>query len=264
MTDSKALAYELTKIVPLEVLEQYKKHPNHSNDLERVGRVLRKSHLPGWLTYAIENSDHEVTDIDTKIPAYISEDTIISVAEEYASKPDTGIINLNQPGERDWMREDPLQPYREQFKEEYQGAVTALSTVFEEVFSDEFDAFQDECFRRVLAEEIIDELDMFTWELYRDETTVEDADTRVAEWFVDAVYLDELAEAYMELSDRELPDESKAQFQLFQSLRDDFRSVREDADLASYDGRFDTHNVVPRDMERVNARMEELREDTAL
>lgn len=263
MRASKAVAYELTKIVPIEVLETYKEYDDHANDLRKVGGVLIETHLPGWLYYAInEADDHEVTNLDTKLVDYIDEETIISVAEKYADKPESGVINLNRPGERDWMQEDPMEPYRNSFQERYDGAVSAIDTVLEEVLADEFDAYANDDYRHTVATNIVETLDMFTWELYRMETPEEsNPDRRVAEWIVDSLPPREFGESYMDTAEVEVPEDSSEQYLLVKELREKFTPCLEEADLHQYDGRIPSRGLLPKDEERRQKRMQEAREN---
>lgn len=263
MRASKAVAYELTKIVPLEVLETYRGHEGHANDLRKVGGVLIETHLPGWLYYAInESDDHEVTNLDRKLIDYIDDETIVSVAEEYAEKPDSVVLNLNRPGERDWMQEDPMAPYRNQFQEEYDSAVTAISSVLDDVFSAEFEAYDDADYRKEIATHMVDAIDMFSWELYRQETPDDcDADRQVAEWLVSNISILDFADSYMDTSERDIPEESERQAEISHHLRERFRQALNSADLAEYDGVFPTRGVLPRDEERHQEQIENAREN---
>lgn len=238
MRASKALAYELTKIVPLEVIKTYQDNPDHPNDLQKVGGALIESHLPGWLYYAIRESDHTVTNLDTKIPAYIDEETIIETARDYAEQ-ENPVINLNKPGSRDWMQEDPMSPYRDQFEEEYDAFISAFSSVLSRVYGDEFEEFTDDDYVTSLATEIVDELDVFTLELYRQNTpdSKTEPETIVAEWIINELSLRELAENYLwHYTDLDDYSDDEDYFESERSLRETLEDCRANANLSEYSG----------------------------
>lgn len=206
---------------------------------------LRCSLRTGTPPQNVEDADHEVTDLDEKVPEYIDDETIISVAEKYVEKPDSGVINLNRPGERDWMQEDPMEPYRERFEETYNAAVAAVSEVFEETFADEIEVFQEEALRKELSERIIESLDVFTWEILRTQTPDEaDSDRIVAEWVVSDLYTHALAEAALEWTEDERLTESPELIEPFKSLRSNLDEAQNEADLAEYDGYMNTRSVL--------------------
>jgi len=192
---SKELGYELTKIVPLDVIEK-SRNPDYPNDLIDVGRKLKASHLPPWLVYAIEESDHSISNLDMKIPRYISDEVICEVAEDYVSK-ENPVINLARPGEYDWMQDDPMKPHREQFDTQYNTAVSAIQTVLDDVFGEWNSEFVTD-FGEQIAKDIVDYVDMFSWEIYRQEINKEDSvDNYVAEMIVNNIHPHDFAIFYL-------------------------------------------------------------------
>lgn len=193
---SKELGYELTKIVPLSVIEK-SRDSEYPNDLLDVGRRLKESHLPAWLVYAIEESDHQITSLDEKIPAYIDDETICTVAQEYVSK-ENPVINLARPGEYDWMQDNPMETHKQDFERNYNSALSSVESVFRTVFIDWDEAFVNE-YSEIIARKLVDSFDMFMWEIYRTELDAveQDVNTQIAEILVNEIHPYDLAQFYL-------------------------------------------------------------------
>lgn len=253
---SKALAYEISKQIPLETFEQLRSDET-PNDLLDVCGTLISTHLPGWLYYAINKSDHTVRGLDTKVPRYIDAETIEDVATDY-SEAEHLIINLNTHGGRDWMQDDPMKPHREQFEQTYADAVAGVSSALYDVLAEteSMNANTELCDE--FATYIIDRTDLFSWVLTEKEMGGDPTVREISEVYVRTLGSWDIGRAYFDWhgDDRDRGDYLRAS----REIGKEFSQSVESLSFHTTEGYTPTAlDILPRNDERLNEVEEAMR-----
>lgn len=258
---NKALAYEVATMLPLDVFDKLRSDET-PNGMQDVCRVLVDSHLPGWIYYAVNESDHTINGYDVKVPRYLDEDVILEVATKYA-ETENPIINLNTPGSHNWMSDDPMKPVREQFEEKYETAKQSVAEVLADVFveTESMDVDHELC--REWADAIVDGTDMLSWALTEKEFTGEVTARAVVETYVRRLDGWDVGQAYLDWVGDDT--EYNEYLRTAREFGDEFDAAVEELEFASTEGYTPSMlQILPRDESRLNEAdkaMKKLRED---
>jgi hypothetical protein len=252
MVDSKAVAYELTKQVPLDVLESFRKTEDNPYDMETVAEQLMAEELPRWLYYAIEESDHSISEIPLKIPLYIPDKTIVKKAKQL-SKKTSPEQTLTETDSSLWTETDSIENYSTEFEQNYTSAQSALQEVFTELF-EQTESFNDTDNKALttLSENILVELDIFGWELGRKQANKKsDTPNRlVAEWVIESLPTTELAESYLSLTQTPSNYESYESYRTQkEKLASELTTAVETSNIEQFSGQINGDGLLPKQTE---------------
>lgn len=251
MANSKAVAYELTKQVPVDVLKNFRERDN-PYDMETVAERLMAEELPRWLYYAIEESDHSISEIPLKIPLYISNETIITTTKKLANKTSPE-ETLTETESSVWNESESLDNYSTEFEQNYNSAKSAIEEVFTEIFkqTESFDNPETEVIT-TLSENILSKLDIFGWELGRKQAhkKTETPNRLVAEWVIESLPTTELAESYLSLTTEPKEYDSYESYRnQKEKLASEVTTALEEANINSFSGKISGEGLLPKQTE---------------
>lgn len=254
MVNSKAVAYEITKDIPLDILEKFRESDN-PYDMETVAEKLAAEELPRWLYYAIQESDHSVSEPAVKISLYIDDETILKTAKKYANQT-VSDETLTEGEPELWTTNEETSEYSTEFQQNYDSAKASLQKVFSDVFA-ETEAL-DETNTDVLetiSENILNELDIFGWELGRTQAQrqTNDASRRVAEWIIESLSETELAESYLSITTTPENYQSYEDYRMEREvIESEFKDALTEANIHSFNGRMNGSGLLPKQTEFID------------
>lgn len=204
----KTAAYDLCKHLESDVRNRLL-DPDTTNDVVDVAKALAESHTPGWLYYYLMEVE-QPPNTGKALARLIDDDTIHETAERYADA-DGPIINLSQPAEYDWMREDPMKSTRNAYEQKLDDIEDALTTAYEDIIGDDLPHFDDPEFLEWLVAETVEEMNLLKWAVYEEQTRDRDCGATdptqtVAEWAVKQTHTFEFVAAIATYETRDVAD----------------------------------------------------------
>lgn len=113
-TQKTKTAFEIAKDLPAAQLAEVSRNDN-MHKLEKVAEVLAETHTPAWLFYYLSEEASGEENVSQYLVSMVSSSTI---EEELDNRLDEGeAINLRNPASHNWMSEDPMEPFREEYNE---------------------------------------------------------------------------------------------------------------------------------------------------
>lgn len=120
-------AFEIAKVLPPETLEDVSRQ-NELDTLEKVARVLAETYTPSWIFYYLSEEAEGTEEVGECLVEMVSTEKI---EEELDNQLDVDVsINLRNPASHNWMSDDPMKSFREEFNSQKQSLKNNLQSGF--------------------------------------------------------------------------------------------------------------------------------------